>query len=165
MNLLRPITPPYDALEWQQKPFSQKCPLVCQAWAVQGYGTPTAVYGFYLAKVIFYVGMWLFFCSFTPGLGGLKSISSWWLEPIAFQKAALWSIVFEGLGLGCGSGPLAGRYFPIIGGCLYFLHPGPLKCRCFPACRFWAVFDVLGWTLSFTQPTTCFWSARSSPPS
>ena len=105
MNLLRPITPPYDALEWQQKPFSQKCPLVCQAWAVQGYGTPTAVYGFYLAKVIFYVGMWLFFCSFTPGLGGLKSISSWWLEPIAFQKAALWSIVFEGLGLGCGSGP------------------------------------------------------------
>jgi Transmembrane protein of unknown function (DUF3556) len=132
VNLLRPIAPPYDALEWQQQPFSQKCPLVCQAWALQGYGTPTAVYGFYLAKVVFYVGMWSFFCSFTPGLGGWNSISSWWLDPIAFQKAVLWSMVFESLGLGCGSGPLAGRYFPIIGGCLYFFRPGTTKVPLFP---------------------------------
>jgi hypothetical protein len=132
VNFLRPITPPYDALEWQQKPFSQKCQLVCQAWAVQGYGTPTAVYGFYLAKVIVYVGMWSFFCSFTPGLGALNSISSWWLEPIAFQKAVLWSLVFECLGLGCGCGPLTGRYSPFLGGCLYFLRPGTTKVPLFP---------------------------------
>src|SRR5256885_226681 len=31
------------------------------------------------------------------------------------------------LGLGCGSGPLTGRYLPPIGGALYFLRPGTTK--------------------------------------
>jgi hypothetical protein len=101
--------------------------MVCQAWALQGYGTPIGVYVIYAAKVGFYVGMWIFFCRFTPGLGGIASIDQWWLAPVAFQKAILWSMLFEGLGLGCGSGPLTGRYFPPIGGFLYFLRPGTTK--------------------------------------
>jgi hypothetical protein len=60
-------------------------------------------------------------------VGGLSTIADWWLEPIAFQKAILWSMLFEGLGLGCGSGPLTGRYFPPVGGFLYFLRPGTTK--------------------------------------
>ncbi len=36
-------------------------------------------------------------------------------------------MLFEGLGLGCGSGPLTGRYFPPVGGFLYFLRPGTTK--------------------------------------
>jgi hypothetical protein len=36
-------------------------------------------------------------------------------------------MLFEGLGLGCGSGPLTGRYFPPLGGLLYFLRPGTTK--------------------------------------
>ena len=36
-------------------------------------------------------------------------------------------MLFEVLGLGCGSGPLTGRYFPPIGGFLYFLRPGTTK--------------------------------------
>jgi hypothetical protein len=136
VNILRPIPPPYDALEWQKKPFPEKSRLVCQAWAIQGYGTPAGVYGFYLAKIAVYVGIWLFFCSFSPGLGDVRSISSWWLKPIAFQKFVLWSVVFEGLGLGCGSGPLAGRYFPMIGGFLYFLRPGTTKAPLFPRMPF-----------------------------
>ena len=54
-------------------------------------------------------------------------------EPIAFQKAILWSLLFEGLGLGCGSGPLTGRYFPPVGGFLYFLRPGTTKLPLFEA--------------------------------
>ena len=59
-----------------------------------------------------------------PGWAGCATIGRWWLAPVAFQKAILWSMLFEGLGLGCGSGPLTGRYFPPIGGFLYFLRPG-----------------------------------------
>ena len=132
MNLLQPIPPPYDALEWQQKPFSERSRLVCQAWAAQGYGTPATVYAFYIAKAVFFVAMWSLFCSFTPGMGGLHPISSWWLQPIAFQKAAVWSLLFECLGLGCGCGPLTGRYFPIMGGCLYFLRSGTTKAPLVP---------------------------------
>ncbi len=36
-------------------------------------------------------------------------------------------MLFEGLGLGCGSGPLTGRYFPPFGGFLYWLRPGTTK--------------------------------------
>lgn len=132
MGFLDPIAPPYDALEWEKKPFSEKSKMVCRAWALQGYGTPIPVYFVYLIKMALYVAGWWFFCTFTPGMGDLKSISQWWLEPVAFQKAILWSMLFEILGLGCGSGPLTGRYMPPIGGFLYFLRPGTTKLPLFP---------------------------------
>jgi len=101
--------------------------MVCQSWALQGYGTPSPIYIVYILKIAAYVWLWSWFCSFTPGLGELRDFSSWYYEPIAFQKAVLWSMAFEGLGLGCGSGPLTGRYRPPMGGALYFLRPGTTK--------------------------------------
>jgi Transmembrane protein of unknown function (DUF3556) len=133
MGFLKPTAPPYDPLEWEKLPFRERARQSCQAWALQGYGTPLAIYLLYALKVLFYVGAWVFFCGFTPGLGRLGSISSWWLEPVAFQKAILWSMLFEGLGLGCGSGPLTGRFYPPVGGFLYFLRPGTTKHSLFPS--------------------------------
>jgi len=106
--------------------------MVCEAWALQGYGTPPAIYLAYAAKLALYAGGWLLCCRTTPGLGELSSLPAWWLHPIAFQKAILWSMLFEGLGLGCGSGPLTGRYMPPIGGFLYFLRPGTTKLAPWP---------------------------------
>ena len=106
--------------------------MVCQSWALQGYGTPSPIYIVYILKIALYVWLWSVFCSFTPGLGDLGSFSAWYYEPIAFQKAVLWSMAFEGLGLGCGSGPLTGRYRPPVGGALYFLRPGTTKVSLFP---------------------------------
>ncbi|HMI89417.1 MAG TPA: DUF3556 domain-containing protein [Polyangiaceae bacterium] len=78
-------------------------------------------------KLGLYVGGWMFFCSFTPGMGNLANFGSWWLTSQAFQKAILWSTLFEGFGIGAGSGPLTGRYVPPFGGVLYFLRPGTTK--------------------------------------
>jgi Transmembrane protein of unknown function (DUF3556) len=125
--LLNPVPPPYDPLEWERKPWPEKARMVCTAWAMQGYGSPLGAYALYAFKVVLYIGGWVFFCRFTPGMGALHDIASWWLRPEAFQKAILWSMLFEGLGLGCGSGPLTGRYFPPFGGALYFLRPGTTK--------------------------------------
>jgi hypothetical protein len=133
VKLLQPTPPPYDALLWAKQPLPERGRMVCQAWALQGYGTPVGAYAIHAVKVLLYIGAWVFFCGFTPGLGGLASISTWWLAPVAFQKAILWSMLFEGLGLGCGSGPLTGRYFPPFGGFLYFLRPGTTKLPLFPA--------------------------------
>ena len=132
MGLLKPTPVPYDPLEWVRTPFSERARLVCQAWAIQGYGTPLAVYAVYGLKVLFYIGVWIACCTLTPGFG-LHNIGEWWLAPIAFQKAILWSLLFEGLGLGCGSGPLTGRYFPPVGGALYWLRPGTTKLPIFPS--------------------------------
>jgi hypothetical protein len=124
---LKPIPPPYDPLEWAKKPFAEKSQMVCRAWAMQGYGTPIAVYLVYALKIALYIGGWLFFCGFTPQMGGLSDFTDWCMRPEAFQKAILWSMLFEVAGLGCGSGPLTGRYMPPVGGALYFLRPGTTK--------------------------------------
>jgi hypothetical protein len=132
MSLMRPLPVPYDPLEWVGKPFTERARMVCEAWALQGYGTPIAIYLIHVLKIALYIGAWIGFCSRSPGLGGLATIGDWWLSPIAFQKAILWSMVFEGLGLGCGFGPLTGHYFPPIGGVLHFLRPGTTKAAVFP---------------------------------
>jgi hypothetical protein len=133
MHLLKPTLPSYDPLEWAKRPFPERARMVCEAWAIQGYGSPAAIYAVYALKVALYVGAWVFFCGFTPGLGSLSQISTWWLAPVAFQKAILWSMLFEGLGLGCGSGPLTGRYAPPLGGVLHFARPGTTRLPVFPA--------------------------------
>jgi len=94
---------------------------------LQGYGSPIAVYLAYALKIAGYVAGWFFFCGFSPGMGHVTNLEAWWLEPAAFQKAIVWSMLFELLGLGCGSGPLTGRYLPPVGGFLYFLRPGTTK--------------------------------------
>lgn len=116
MGLLAPTLPPYDPIAWKQLPFSDRARLVCEAWAEQGYGSPLVIYLFYALKAGFYVYAWRLFTGPIP-----------WLSPLAFEKAILWSMLFEGLGFGCGSGPLTGRYFPPFGGFLYWLRPGTTK--------------------------------------
>ncbi len=132
MRLLQPLPPPYDQAQWRQLPFAERLKLSCQAWAIQGYGTPLAVFTVYLLKILLYLGVWCWFCSFSPELGNPLLLGDWWLSPTAFQKAVLWSMLFEGLGLGCGSGPLTGRYHPMIGGVLYFARPGTTKAPLWP---------------------------------
>ena len=132
MGLLDPTPPPYDALEWVKRPLAERGRMVCEAWAMQGYGTPPGVFAAYGIKVALYIGGWIAFCGTSPELGSPESIATWWLHPIAFQKAMVWSLLFEVLGLGCGSGPLTGRYFPPIGGFLFFLRPGTIKLPLLP---------------------------------
>lgn len=129
MPFSEPAVPPYDPLEWSRMPFPERARLACKGYALQGWGYPYAVHLFYALKIVLYVGGWLAFCSFSTGMGfgHLSSFGDWWLSETAFQKAVLWSMLFEGLGLGCGSGPLTGRYFPPFSAFLHFLRPGTTK--------------------------------------
>lgn len=127
MGLLSPTPTPYDPLQWDELPLPEKLKWVCRAWVVQGYGTPLAIYAAYGLKVAGYIGGWLFFCSLSPELGRFSEVGQWWSHPVAFEKAILWSLLFEVLGFGCGSGPLTGRYLPPVGGLLYWLRPGTTK--------------------------------------
>ncbi|MGH1345250.1 MAG: DUF3556 domain-containing protein [Nannocystales bacterium] len=127
MGLLSPTPTPYDPLEWEGLPLPEKLKWVCRAWVVQGYGTPLAIYGAYGLKVAAYIGGWVFFCSLSPSLGSWTELGQWWSHPVAFEKAILWSLLFEVMGFGCGSGPLTGRYLPPVGGLLYWLRPGTTK--------------------------------------
>jgi hypothetical protein len=105
----------------------------CEGYVLQGIGLPVPAYVFHAIKLELFVLGWTFFVGFTPGLGGLATIGTWWLEPIAFQKAFIWASLVEVVGLGCMSGPLGCRIWPPFTASLHFLRPGTIKLAPFPA--------------------------------
>ncbi len=71
-------------------------------------------------------------CRSTRATRGSASPGEWAFTAIAFQKAILWSILYEIAGFGCSMGPMNARFKPPIGGFLYFLRPGTTKLPLFP---------------------------------
>ena len=124
MPFITPTPTPFDPAEWRQMPFSERAYQICLAWVDQGYGEPLGIYLAYILKIGGFVAVWFWSCAQSPELGPPAEVARWWLHPLAFQQAILWTLLFEVLGLGCGSGPLTGRYLPPFGGLTYFLRPG-----------------------------------------
>src|SRR5215213_7148967 len=128
MGFIDPAPPPFDVEEWRRKSHFERIKPLAQDWALNGFGTPYFVYLLYVAKVALYaVGGLLVISATTSHLGGLGSLGEWWTEPIVFQKAVVWTMLWEILGLGAGSLPLTLRFKPMIGGVLYWLRPGTTR--------------------------------------
>jgi hypothetical protein len=128
MGFTTPVPPPFDVEEWQRRSHLERIKPLAQDWALNGFGTPTAVYLLYLVKLVLYAGGGLLLiAATTPGIGGIGDLGSWWTQPIVFQKAVVWTMLWEVLGLGAGSLPLTLRFSPMIGGFLYWLRPGTTR--------------------------------------
>src|SRR5690349_11752632 len=128
MGFLTPTPPPFEVEEWERRPHLERIKALVQDWAVNGFGTPVAVYLLYVVKVIAYgLGGLLVISATTSHLGGLGNLGDWWTQPIVFQKAVVWTMLWEILGLGAGSLPLTLRFSPMIGGVLYWLRPGTTR--------------------------------------
>jgi hypothetical protein len=128
MGFINPTPPPFEYQEWKQRPHLERIKVLAQDWALNGFGTPTFVYLLYVLKLVLYAGGGLLLISATTaGLGGLGDLGDWWTEPIVFQKAVIWTMLWEVLGLGAGSLPLTLRFSPMIGGVLYWLRPGTTR--------------------------------------
>jgi hypothetical protein len=120
MGLLDPAPPPFEVAEWRRLPHLQRIKPLAQDWALNGFGTPVAVYFLYVFKVLAYAGL---------GFLLIEATSGWahWTEPIVFEKAVVWTMLWEVLGLGAGSLPLTLRFSPMVGGFLYWLRPGTTR--------------------------------------
>ena len=128
MGLLDPAPPPFEVEEWRTRPHLERIKPLAQDWALNGFGTPPVVYLLYVVKVLVYAGGGLLLIAATSDtLGGLGSIGDWWTQPVVFQKAVVWTMLWEVLGLGAGSLPLTLRFSPMIGGVLYWLRPGTTR--------------------------------------
>lgn len=128
MGFIAPADPPVDVAEWKRLPHLSRIKPLAQDWAINGFGTPTAVYLLYVVKlVVFVLAALLIISGTTTGLGGLGDIGDWWTAPIVFQKVVVWLVLWEVIGLGCGSMPLTFRFLPPIGGILYWLRPGTVR--------------------------------------
>ncbi|MGE5697051.1 MAG: DUF3556 domain-containing protein [Candidatus Sericytochromatia bacterium] len=127
MGFLKPDMPVVDFEEWSKGTRSEKIRPMARHWAEVGFGTPVAMHLFYVVKILLYIlGGWLFALS-TKGVDGFFNVTTWWAEPIVFQKVVLYTMLFEVVGLGCGFGPLNNRFFPPMGSILYWLHPNTIR--------------------------------------
>jgi hypothetical protein len=122
----------FDPTEWPKKEFTERVRIGTNAYVLQGIGYPLATYLFHAVKLSLFVLGWMFFCSFTPGLGTPWNFTSWIFEGTAFQKAFLWASLVEVMGFGCMSGPLGLRIWPPFTASLHFLRPGTTKLAPFP---------------------------------
>jgi hypothetical protein len=127
MGFISPTPPPFDVEEWKTKPHLERIKPIAQDWAVNGFGTPTAVYLLYIVKLAMFSLGAILVISTTPGLGGLGDFGDWWTEPIVWQKLVAWMIIWEMVGLGSGSMALTFRFIPPIGGILYWARPGTIR--------------------------------------
>ncbi len=123
---------PADLVAAPAESFTDLVRAGCEGYVLRGIGLPIPAYVFHAVKLGLVVLGWMFFVSFTPGLGRPSAVGSWWREGIAFQKAFLWACLIEVLGFGCMSGPLGFRIWPPFTAFLHFLRPGTIKLAPFP---------------------------------
>ncbi|HEX6388951.1 MAG TPA: DUF3556 domain-containing protein, partial [Solirubrobacteraceae bacterium] len=127
MGFIQPAPPPVDMEEWKKLPHLQKIKPLAQDWAVNGFGTPTAIYLIYIVKLVLFCWLAVLAIATTSGLGGVTNFGDWWTEPIVWQKVVVFMICWEFLGIGSSSMALSFRFVPPIGGPLYWLRPGTLR--------------------------------------
>ncbi|CAJ1499229.1 DUF3556 domain-containing protein [[Mycobacterium] kokjensenii] len=127
MGFIKPSLPDVDPETWRGMPWPDRVRVCSRHWAEHGFGTPSGVYLIYLIKIAAYAVGAAAVIALTPGLGGLGCVGEWWTQPIVYQKLVVFSLLFEILGLGCGSGPLTARFWPPIGGVLYWLRPNTIR--------------------------------------
>lgn len=126
---MSPEQPHYDLAEFRTLPYHDRVRLACVDWVHCGFGAPTSAYLFYLLKIGLWIGGWILVVRASAMSGG---VADWWTTPMAFVKAIAWTMLWEGMGFGCGSGPLTGRYWPPVAGLGHWLRPGTITLPAFP---------------------------------
>ncbi|NMI01152.1 DUF3556 domain-containing protein [Pseudonocardia acidicola] len=132
MGFIAPDFPDIDREEWKAKPRLERIKPLALHWVENGFGTPYAVYLLYVVKLVGYVWGGIALIALTPGLGPVSDLTSWWTEPVFFQKVVIWTLLYEVLGLGCGSMPLTLRFLPPVGAFLHWLRPGTVRLAPWP---------------------------------
>ncbi|OBB47392.1 DUF3556 domain-containing protein [Mycobacterium sp. 852002-51961_SCH5331710] len=127
MGFLKADSPALDHPTWRQGSRSERLKPLVRHIAERGMGNPDVLYVLYTVKIALFVIGGVCFALATKGIDGWGNIASWWSEPIVFQKAVLWALLFEALGLGCGFGPLTGKIKPPMGSVLYWLRVGTIR--------------------------------------
>ena len=127
MGFLKQDVPVVDYDVWSKGTRAEKIKPMARHWAEVGFGTPVVLHLFYVVKILLYVlAAWLLALA-TTGIDGFTAVTTWYDEPIVFQKVVLFTMLFEVVGLGCGFGPLNNRFFPPLGSALYWLRPSTIR--------------------------------------
>ena len=127
MGFLTGTFPEVEPESFMEKPYRERTQVLSRFWIENGFGSPKAIMVMYLAKlVVFFVGGGILVGTLTSHLSPLHP-SQWFDQPIFYEKAILWTVLLECLGVAGSWGPLAGHMWPFTGGWHYYARRGALR--------------------------------------
>src|ERR1700736_7029183 len=129
MGFIKPDLPDVDPDTFIHKPLMERMRILATDWVDNGFGSPKMVHTIYIAKWGFLYALGgVLVATLTSGLPFLH-VSQWWNQPIVYEKAVLWTVVLELIGVAGSWGPLAGKIKPMTGGILFWARPGTIRLR------------------------------------
>lgn len=122
--------PPVDLDTFLHRPLRDRVRTLALHWAEYGFGSPRMIATTYIAKVVFVWGLLgAVIITATSGVGWFWQVELWWNQPIVYQKAIVWTMLLEAIGIAGSWGPMAGKFTPMTGGILFWARPGTIRLR------------------------------------
>ncbi|MDQ1075862.1 MULTISPECIES: DUF3556 domain-containing protein [Microbacterium] len=122
--------PPVDLSTFLHQPLRERVKALGLHWVEYGFGSPRMIAATYLVKIAV---LWLLIGSIiitaTSGVGWFWQVDQWWNQPIVYQKAIIWTMLLEAIGLAGSWGPTAGKFKPMTGGIQFWARPGTIRLR------------------------------------
>ena len=130
MGFTKPDLPAVDPDTFMQQPLMHRMKVLALHWAEHGFGTPRMVHAIYIAKLLFfYILGGVVVATTTSRLPAFWHVAQWWNQPIVYQKAVLWTVLLETIGVAGSWGPLAGKFKPMTGGIRFWARTGTIRLR------------------------------------
>jgi hypothetical protein len=127
MGFVTGTAPPVDPETFMEKPYQERTKILSRFWIENGFGSPKAIMVMYLVKlVVFFAGGGILVGTLTSHMSPWHP-SQWFDQPIFYEKAILWTVLLESLGVAGSWGPLAGHMWPFTGGWHYYARKGALR--------------------------------------
>lgn len=130
MGFITPVLPDVEPESFLRQPLMERIRIITLKWVDHGYGAPRMIHVLYLVKMVFFYALGgIVIATATSGLPAFWHVSEWWNQPIVYQKAILWTVLLELLGLAGSWGPLAGKTKPMTGGFRFWAKPNTIRLR------------------------------------
>jgi uncharacterized membrane protein YkgB len=130
MSFTKPGLPDVDPDTFLAKPLMERMRILATTWVEDGFGAARMVHTMYIAKLVFFYALGgIVLATVTSHLPAFWHVSQWWNQPIVYQKAILWTVLLETIGVAGSWGPLAGKVKPMTGGILFWARPGTIRLR------------------------------------
>lgn len=137
MGFMKPPPWPFELAEFRSRPQLERVRALVDVWANDGFRIPLVVPLIYVVKFgILYAGLGLTIVGLTSGFGAPWTVGSWWLEPILWQKAVIWLIFLEVIGLGGAWGPLWAQFRFLPEAVINWVRPGTFRSAPWPRLPF-----------------------------
>jgi hypothetical protein len=119
--------PPINAETLYDMPYLERVKVLALHWAEFGFGAPKITHIVYVLKlIVLYIGAGYLIASMSSGLSPLHP-TTWWTEPIFYEKLVLWTVLIEALGMGGSWGPMAGHFKPFTAGWRAYLRVDTIR--------------------------------------